>query len=49
MAHSSKPPVGSGFDPTNFQVRRYVITSYSDKQVNNVVVQKGIYKVFNKY
>ncbi len=47
--HIDKPPVGSGFDVKNFEVRLFVITSYSSDNDKNSVVQEGVFKVFNKF
>jgi len=47
IAFRDKPDPGSGYDPKNFEVRRFVITSYGSNQ--KAVVQAGIYKVFNKF
>lgn len=56
MAHRDKPdPVsessitGKGYDPKNFEIRRYVITSYSPEKGRTAVIQEGAFKVFNKY
>ena len=56
MAHRDKPdPVsessmeGKGYDPKNFEIRRYVITSYSPEAGRATVLQQGAFKVFNKY
>jgi hypothetical protein len=49
MAHIDKPPPGSGYDPNKYEIRRYVITSYSPDNDRNVLLQVGGYKVFNKY
>lgn len=56
LAHRDKPdPVSedsveqTGSDPKNFEIRRFVITSYSPEADRNVTVQQGVYKVFNKF
>jgi Tfp pilus assembly protein PilX len=49
LAHIDKPDPGSGFDPKNFEIRRFVITSYSPDNDKKVVLQEGVYKVFNKF
>jgi Tfp pilus assembly protein PilX len=56
MSHRDKPdPVSEndiknvGNDPKNFEIRRFVITSYSPAGDRNVTVQQGVYKVFNKF
>ncbi|MBV5329868.1 MAG: hypothetical protein JZU65_19945 [Chlorobium sp.] len=56
MAHRDKPdPVSEanmgekGYDPKNFEIRRYVITSYSPEIGRTSVLQQGAFKVFNKY
>jgi len=56
MRHKDKPdPVSEsnmaekGYDPKNFEIRRYVITSYSPENDRSVVLQQGTFKVFNKY
>lgn len=49
--HIDKPDPGSGYDPTNFEIRRYAITAYSTAGDGNgkVILQEGVYKAFNKY
>ncbi len=49
MSHKDKPIPGSGYDPKNFEIRRYVVTSYSPDTNKNVILQEGVYKVFNKF
>ena len=49
ISHRGKPDPGTGYDPKNFEVRRYVITSYSPNNDRKVVLQEGTYKVFNKF
>jgi Tfp pilus assembly protein PilX len=56
MSHRDKPdPVREndiknvGADPKNFEIRRFVITSYSPAADRNATVQQGVYKVFNKF
>ncbi len=49
MEHKDKPDPGSGYDPRNFEIRRFAITSYSPDNDKNVVLQEGVYKVFNKF
>jgi len=49
MAHKDKPVPGSGTDPKNFEIRRYVMTSYSPENDRNIVLQQGVYKIFNKF
>ena len=51
LSHTDKPAPGSGYDPTNFEIRRYAITAYStdDEDKGKVILQEGVYKVFNKY
>ena len=48
MAHTDKPPPGSGYDQAHFQIRRFVMTSYSPDNDRNVILQEGVYKVFNR-
>lgn len=48
-SHKATPRPGSGFDVTNWEERRFVITSYSSDNDKNSVVQEGVYKVFPKY
>ncbi len=45
--HLAAPPAGSGFSMTNFQIRRYAVTSAS--RTGNTVLQAGAWKIFNKY
>ncbi len=49
LDHKDKPDPGSGFDPKNFTIRRYVITSYSPGSRQKVVLQEGVNKIFNAY
>nr|WP_321400258.1 PilX N-terminal domain-containing pilus assembly protein [uncultured Desulfobacter sp.] len=49
LDHRSKPPPGSGYDPKNFEIRRFTITAYSVGGDRKVILQEGVYKVFNKY
>ncbi len=49
LSHRDKPIPGTGYDPKNFEIRRFTITAYSPVDDRNVTVQEGVYKVFNKY
>lgn len=49
LDHRSKPLPGSGYDPKNFEIRRFTITAYSVENDRKVILQEGVYKVFNKY
>ncbi|MGD9824792.1 pilus assembly PilX family protein [Desulfobacter sp.] len=49
LNHRDKPLPGSGYDPNNFEIRRFTITAYSVKDDRKVILQEGVYKVFNKY
>lgn len=49
LSFRDKPDPGSGYDPKNFEIRRFVITSYSPDATRNIVIQEGTYKVFNKF
>ena len=49
LDHRAKPLPGSGYDPKNFEIRRFTITTYSVKKDRKVILQEGVYKVFNKY
>ncbi|NWH06703.1 pilus assembly PilX family protein [Desulfobacter latus] len=49
LAHRDKPPPGSGYDPKNFEIRRFTITAYSVDDDRKVILQEGVYKAFNKY
>ncbi len=56
MRHKDKPdPVSEsnmaekGYDPKNFEIRRFAITSYSPENDRSAVLQQGTFKVFNKY
>ncbi len=49
MDHTDAPDPGSGYDPTNFEIRRFIITTYSPDSDKNVVLQEGVYKVFNRF
>lgn len=57
LAHIDKPdPISlteleaanKGYDPKNFIIRRYLITSYSPEVDRNTILQQGVFKVFNK-
>ncbi len=47
--HNDKPDPGSGYDQTNFEIRRYAITTYSPDVNTNTILQEGTYKVFNTF
>nr|WP_320013430.1 pilus assembly PilX N-terminal domain-containing protein [uncultured Desulfobacter sp.] len=49
LDHRDKPLPGSGYDPKNFEIRRFTITAYSVDDDRKVILQEGVYKVFNKY
>ena len=49
LPHRAKPLPGSGYDPKNFEIRRFTITAYSVVDDRKVILQEGVYKVFNKY
>nr|WP_319392832.1 PilX N-terminal domain-containing pilus assembly protein [uncultured Desulfobacter sp.] len=49
LDHRGKPIPGSGYDPKNFEIRRFTITAYSVEDDRKVILQEGVYKVFNKY
>lgn len=49
LDHRAKPLPGSGYDPKNFEIRRFTITAYSVEDDRKVILQEGVYKVFNKY
>ncbi len=49
LSHRDKPIPGTGYDPQNFEIRRFTITAYSPDKDRNVIVQEGVYKVFNKF
>lgn len=51
LSHIDKPDPGSGYDPKNFEIRRFVMTAYSvnDDNKGKVILQEGVYKAFNKY
>jgi Tfp pilus assembly protein PilX len=48
LEHEDKPPVGSGYDPKNFYIRRFATTVYSPNEDRKVILQEGLYKAFNK-
>lgn len=48
-AHIDKPDPGTGYDPKNFEIRRFLVTSYSEEADKNVIIQKGVFKVFNNF
>ncbi len=49
LDHKDKPDPGTGYDPKNFTIRRFVITSYSPGTRQKVILQEGANKVFNSY
>lgn len=49
MSHTDKPPPGSGYSPTTFEVRRFIVTCESPNTDRNSVLQEGVFKVFNKF
>ena len=49
LNHKDKPLPGSGYDPKNFEIRRFTVTAYSVDDDRKVILQEGVYKVFNKY
>ncbi len=48
VEHEGKPPVGSGYDPKFFYIKRFVATVYSPDEGQKVVLQEGTYKAFNR-
>jgi len=48
VEHEGKPPVGSGYDPKFFYIKRFVTTVYSPDEGRKVVLQEGTYKAFNR-
>ncbi|MDY0190198.1 MAG: hypothetical protein RBR22_05640 [Desulfuromonas sp.] len=48
LSHTGKPPVGKGYDPRDFYVRRYAITAYSPRNDRNVMLQQGVFRAFPK-
>ena len=57
LAHVDKPdPASMGDadpdtvnDETNFEIRRYVITSYSPDTTKNAILQEGTFMIFNTF
>ena len=49
LNHQDKPIPGTGYDPKNFEIRRFTVTAYSVDDDRKVILQEGVYKVFNKY
>ncbi len=49
LSHRDKPLPGTGYDPKNFEIRRFTITAYSPDKDRKVILQEGVYKVFNNY
>ncbi|MFK5950518.1 MAG: pilus assembly PilX N-terminal domain-containing protein [Methylococcales bacterium] len=47
LDHTDKPPVSSGFDQ-DYVIARYAITSYSNINNRNAIIQAGVYKVFQE-
>lgn len=43
------PLPGSGYTQGEFEIRQYAITCQSANSDNTVVLQEGVYKVFNKF
>ncbi|NLC72059.1 MAG: hypothetical protein GX751_11955 [Desulfuromonadaceae bacterium] len=49
LSHRDKPLPGTGYDPKNFEIRRFAITAYSTENDRKVILQEGIFKAFNRY
>ena len=49
LSHRDKPIPGSGYDPKNFEIRRFSITAYSLQDDRKVILQEGVFKAFNNY
>lgn len=47
LDHTDKPPVGSGYSAI-LMIARYAITSYSNDNNRNTVLQEGAYKVYQQ-
>lgn len=48
IKYKNKPPTGSGFTQ-DFLIRQYAVTCQPISSKNNVILQEGVYKVFNKF
>jgi hypothetical protein len=48
MQHKGDPPIGRGYDPAKFYVRRYAITAYSPRDDRKIVLQEGLFRAFSK-
>lgn len=49
LDHRAKPLPGTGYDLKNFEIRRFAITAYSTREDRKVILQEGLFKVFNRY
>lgn len=49
LTHTDKPLPGSGYSQTDFEIRQYAITCQPPDATQRVVLQEGIYKIFNKF
>jgi hypothetical protein len=48
ISYRDKPIPGSHYDPKNFEIRRFLITSYSGSDDRKVILQEGVFKAFNR-
>lgn len=48
MEHIADPPVGKGYDPAKFYIRRYAISTYSPRNDRKVVLQEGVFRAFSR-
>lgn len=49
LSHIDKPPPGAGYSQDNFEVRQYSVTCQPPDVRQRVVLQEGMFKVFNKF
>lgn len=49
MSHIDKPPPGAGYSQDNFEIRQYSVTCQPPDVRQRVVLQEGVFKVFNKF
>lgn len=49
IRHIDKPPPGSGYSQEAFEIRQYSVTCQPPDVRERVVLQEGVFKIFNKY
>ncbi|MBU0484843.1 MAG: hypothetical protein KKB30_10060 [Proteobacteria bacterium] len=49
MNHIDIPPIGSGYSQRDFETRRFVVTCENPDDARDIILQEGVYKIFNKF